>query len=421
MRFLRHTYAQVVLGILVGLALGVADPALAAAMKPFADGFVKLIKLCVGPIVFLAVVHGIVAAGDLRTAGRVGLKALLYFEALTVLAMLCGWAAGEVIRPGAGFNVDPRDLDAKAIQPFLGPPASASGDPLAIIPRSLLEPFVTGNVVQILGIAVVAGIALMAVARRAPVLVQALDGAAEWMFSLIRLVTLLAPLAAFGAISFTVGRYGLGALVPLAKLVLAYYAAAAVFVVVGLWTVLRWCGAPLGPFLRYIGDEVAIVFGTIASEAVMPRLMEKMERLGCRADVVRVVTPTAYSFNLDGTALYLVLAPLFISQACNIPLTWESKLSLFLLLMLTSKGAAGVTGGVLVTLVSTLVAHPVVPAAGLAITLGVDRFLNEGRAVLNLVGNAVAALAIARWDGALDRARMRAVLAGAAGEPAPAE
>ncbi|WP_336492630.1 cation:dicarboxylate symporter family transporter, partial [Methylobacterium nigriterrae] len=248
--------------------------------------------------------------------------------------------------------------------------------------------------------------------ERVPTLNVWLDEATQWLFSIMRMITRLAPLAAFGAIGFTVGKFGIGSLLPLMKLVASYYVALVVFVVLVLWCVLRWCGVGMVEFLRYIKEEIAIVFGTIASEAVMPRLIDKLEFLGCKPDVVRIVLPTAYSFNLDGTALYLVLAPMFIAQALNLDLSWGDKLSLFGLLLLTSKGAAGVTGGVLVTLVSTMIAHPIVPAAGIAITLGVDRFLNEGRAVLNLIGNAVATLAISRWDRSLDVERMRAVLRG---------
>ncbi len=418
-KILSHTYIQVLIGIVAGLLLGLVNPPAAVDMKAFADIFVKLIKMCIGPIVFLAIVHGINAAGNLATAGRVGIKALVYFEVLTTIAMLLGWAAGELLQPGRGINARASDLDPKAIANFLpkGPAAQGGGTMLegfaAFLPTSLLDPFVQGNVMQILFISIIAGIALLSLGERAEGVRRGVDEVMGWMFSFMGLITRLAPLAAFGAISFTIGKFGLASLLPLLKLVLAYYLAAIVFVGVFLFAILRWCGAPVGAFFRYIKDEILIVFGTIASEAVMPRLITKMEALGCDSKVVRIVMPTAYSFNLDGTALYLVLAPLFIAQAVNIDLAWQDKLSLFLILMLTSKGAAGVTGGVLVTLVTTMTAYPYVPAAGLAITLGVDRFLNEGRAVINLVGNAVAVLAVSRWDGALDQARMRAVLAGA--------
>jgi aerobic C4-dicarboxylate transport protein len=252
----------------------------------------------------------------------------------------------------------------------------------------------------------------LAIKEQVPQFNALLDQAMQWLFAVMRMITRLAPLAAFGAIGFTIGKFGLGSLLPLMKLVLAYSISVIVFAAAVLWTVLRWCGVGPLEFLRYIKEEITIVFGTVASEAVMPRLMAKLEYLGCKPEVVRIVLPTAYSFNLDGTALYLVLAPLFIAQALNLDLSWTDKLSLFVLLVLTSKGAAGVTGGVLVTLVSTMLAHPAVPAAGLAITLGVDRFLNEGRAVINLVGNAVATLAVARWDHSLDAVRMHAVLQG---------
>jgi aerobic C4-dicarboxylate transport protein len=397
LKTLSHVYVQVLIGIAAGLLLGIADPRLAVEMKPLADAFVKLIKMCVGPIVFLAVVHGITSARDLRTAGRVGLKALIYFEIITTLAMLIGWATGELLQPGAGLNVHLADL---------GPAW------MAFIPTSLVAPFVQNDIIARLGMALFSGIALLAINERVPQLNAVLDQAMQWLFGIMGMITRLAPLAAFGAIGFTVGKFGIASLLPLMKLVVAYYVGAVLFIVAILWTVLRWCGVGLVEFLRYIKEEIIIVFGTITSEAVMPRLISKLEDLGCKPDVVRIVLPTAYSFNLDGTALYLVVAPLFIAQALNLDLSWTDKLSLFLLLILTSKGAAGVTGGVLVTLVSTMIAHPVVPAAGLAITLGVDRFLNEGRAVVNLIGNAVATLAIARWDRSLDTARMHAVLQG---------
>ncbi|WP_076861018.1 cation:dicarboxylate symporter family transporter [Bradyrhizobium mercantei] len=414
-KVLAHVYVQVLIGVVAGLALGVIDPKLAVELKPLADAFVKLIKMCVGPVVFFAVVHGINSAGNLQTAGRVGLKALIYFEVMTTFAMLIGWGVGELLQPGAGLNIHPSDLDPAGISAFTGSRAAApTAGPtwMAFIPVSLFDPFVHNDIIQLLVMAVFGGIALLAVKEQVPQLNAILDQVMQWLFGIMRMVTRLAPLAAFGAIGFTVGKFGIASLLPLMKLVLAYYVGVAVFIVAVLWTVLRWCRVGLVEFLRYIREEIVIVFGTITSEAVMPRLITKLEYLGCKPDVVRIVLPTAYSFNLDGTALYLVLAPLFIAQALNLDLSWADKLSLFVLLMLTSKGAAGVTGGVLVTLVSTMLAHPIVPAAGLAITLGVDRFLNEGRAVVNLVGNAVATVAIARWDGSLNTARVRAVLEG---------
>jgi len=416
MRFLRHVYFQVLIGIAAGILLGIFAPAVAIETRPFADGFVKIIKMCIGPIVFLAIVHGINSAGDLKTAGRVGLKAFVYFEVVTTIAMLVSWSVGEVLQPGAGLHVRMADLDPAAIASLAGPAATghATGGAawLKFIPGSLFEPFVKNDVVQLLVLGILGGIALLGLNKRVPVLASGLDQATQWMFALMRMLTRLAPLAAFGAIGFTVGKFGLRSLLPLMKLVGAYYVGVALFLFLILWGVLAWCGAGLVPFLRYIKDEIAIVFGTIASEAVMPRLIVKLEHLGCRKDVVRIVLPTAYSFNLDGTALYLVLAPLFIAQALDLHVPLSQKLELFLLLLVMSKGAAGVTAGVLVTLVSTMSAHPVIPAAGLAITLGVDRFLNEGRAVINLIGNAVAGVAIARWEGVLDRDRMNSVLRG---------
>jgi aerobic C4-dicarboxylate transport protein len=411
--FRAHVYVQVVFGIIIGTILGVVAPKYAVEMKFMADIFVKLIKMCIGPLVFLAVVHGIKSAGNITTAGRVGIKAIVYFEVGTTIAMLCGWLAGEVIRPGAGLNAKISDLDPSAVTSFsAGAQQSAVGGFTNFIPHSLFQPFVQGDILQVLFIAIIAGISLLILGERGWKMADWFDQAMHLMFTFMALITRLAPFAAFGAISFTIGKFGLASLLPLAKLIISYYIAAAIFVFGVLWVVLLWCRVGLIEFFRYIMDEILIVFGTIASEAVLPRLMSKMEYLGCKDSVVRLVLPTAYSFNLDGTALYLVLAPLFIQQALNIELSWEDKLSLFFILLVTSKGAAGVTGGVLVTLVSTLVAHPIVPAAGIALTLGVDRFLNEGRAVLNLIGNAVATLAISRWDGALDEVRMRQVLSG---------
>jgi len=414
MRVFRHVYVQVLVGIALGVMLGYASPAFAVQMKVFADLFVKLVKMCVAPLVFLAIVHGIGSASGLKEAGRVGLKALFYFEVVSTLAMLCGWLAGEVIRPGAGMNVNPHDLDPRAISTLTSAAASASGDGaamvLSLVPGSLFEPLVKGDMMQILFVAILTGCVLLMLGERARAVRTLFDQGAQVVFAIMRVITAFAPLAAFGAIGFTVGKFGLAALKPLLLLVVSYYAALALFVIAVLWLVLRWCGIGLGPVLRYIQEEIFIVFGTIASESVMPRLIVKMEALGCKPSVVRLVMPTAYSFNLDGTALYLVLAPLFIAQATNIDLSWGDKLGLFALLMVMSKGAAGVTAGVLVTLVSVMTADPIVPAAGIAITLGVDRLMNEGRAVLNVIGNVVATLVICRWEGALDRPRLEDIL-----------
>jgi aerobic C4-dicarboxylate transport protein len=391
---------------------------MAVEMKFLADIFMKLIKMCIAPLVFLAVVHGICSAGNLKEAGRVGIKALIYFEVVTTLAMLCGWGAGELLHPGRGMNVTLADLDPTAIASMHGSTGgSVGGGILALIPGSLLEPLIKSDILQVLVVAILTGCVLLVLGDKTRGIRSLFDQGAQLLFGIMRIVTALAPAAAFGAISFAVAKFGLASLRPMMLLVVAYYAGAFAFLTLVLWSVLRWCGIGMWPLLRYIKEELFIVFATISSEAVMPRLITKLETIGCKPSVVRLVMPTAYSFNLDGTALYIVLAPLFIAQAMNIDLTWIDKLSLFGILLLTSKGAAGVTAGVMVTLVSTLTANPIVPAAGITIVLGVDRFMNEGRAVINAIGNVVATLAVCNWEGELDKDLVRRLIAKENGAP----
>lgn len=421
-RLFGHVYVQVLIGIFLGALLGVLSPKMAVETKFLADIFVKLIKMCIAPLVYLAVVHGICSAGNLKEAGRVGIKALLYFEVVTTAAMLCGWGVGEWLQPGSGMNVTLADLDPSAISHMHGGAVSASGGGalLGLIPGSLFEPLVKNDILQVLLVAILTGCVLLALGDKTRAIRTLFDQGAQLLFGIMRIVTAIAPLAAFGAIGFAVAKFGLASLRPMMMLVVSYYVAALVFLFLVPWTVLRWCGIGMWPLLRYIKEELFIVFATISSEAVMPRLITKLEALGCKPSVVRLVMPTAYSFNLDGTALYIVLAPLFIAQAMNIGLSWEDKLSLFCILLLTSKGAAGVTAGVMVTLVSTLTANPIIPAAGITIVLGVDRFMNEGRAVINAIGNVIATLAICRWEGVLDRDQVRRLMAEGGDCPASA-
>lgn len=416
-RRLPPLYLQVLIGIAAGVALGWAWPSAGEAMKPLGDAFIKLVRMLIAPIIFLTVTLGIARVGDLRAVGRVGLKGLLYFEAVTTLAMLIGLAVVNILRPGAGIGADPATLDpGAAARPGNGP-AGVTEFLLGIIPDSLIGAFTSGELLQVLLVAILAGIAIATMGARAGGAIRLLDGANDIMFRIIALVMRLAPIGAFGAMAFTIGRYGVGTLAQLGALMLSVYLTCALFVIVVLGGIARASGFSLFSFLRYIGAEILIVLGTSSSETALPRLMAKLEALGCAKPVVGLIVPTGYSFNLDGTSIYLTMAAVFIAQATGTELSLAQQAGLIAILLVTSKGAAGVTGSGFVTLAATLSALDTVPVAGIALILGVDRFMSEARAITNFIGNGVATVAIARWEGALDVERMRAVLAGDA--PAP--
>lgn len=416
-RRLPPLYLQVLIGIAAGVALGWAWPSVGEAMKPLGDAFIKLVRMLIAPIIFLTVTLGIARVGDLRAVGRVGLKGLLYFEAVTTLAMLIGLAVVNILRPGAGIGADPATLDpGAAARPGNGP-AGVTEFLLGIIPDSLIGAFTSGELLQVLLVAILAGIAIATMGARAGGAIRLLDGANDIMFRIIALVMRLAPIGAFGAMAFTIGRYGVGTLAQLGALMLSVYLTCALFVIVVLGGIARASGFSLFSFLRYIGAEILIVLGTSSSETALPRLMAKLEALGCAKPVVGLIVPTGYSFNLDGTSIYLTMAAVFIAQATGTELSLAQQAGLIAILLVTSKGAAGVTGSGFVTLAATLSALDTVPVAGIALILGVDRFMSEARAITNFIGNGVATVAIARWEGALDVERMRAVLAG--DEPAP--
>lgn len=416
-RRLPPLYLQVLIGIAAGVALGWASPSVGEAMKPLGDAFIKLVRMLIAPIIFLTVTLGIARVGDLRAVGRVGLKGLLYFEAVTTLAMLIGLAVVNILRPGAGIGADPATLDpGAAARPGNGP-AGVTEFLLGIIPDSLIGAFTSGELLQVLLVAILAGIAIATMGARAGGAIRLLDGANDIMFRIIALVMRLAPIGAFGAMAFTIGRYGVGTLAQLGALMLSVYLTCALFVIVVLGGIARASGFSLFSFLRYIGAEILIVLGTSSSETALPRLMAKLEALGCAKPVVGLIVPTGYSFNLDGTSIYLTMAAVFIAQATGTELSLAQQAGLIAILLVTSKGAAGVTGSGFVTLAATLSALDTVPVAGIALILGVDRFMSEARAITNFIGNGVATVAIARWEGALDVERMRAVLAGDA--PAP--
>jgi aerobic C4-dicarboxylate transport protein len=411
-RLSQSLYAQVLIAVAAGAILGHLDPALGAAMRPLGEGFIKLVKMLIAPIVFTTVVTGIAKMGDLKKIGRVGLKAILYFEVLTTLALAIGLAVGKLVRPGAGMNVNPATLDAKAIASYTtaGHSMSTADFLLNIIPKDVVDAFARGDILQVLFFSVLCGIALAALKERGTGLLHLIDGFSHVLFRIIAIIMRVAPLGAFGAMAFTVGKYGVASLLSLGKLMAAFYATAALFVIIVLGLVLRWTGLGIFRFLRYIREEIFIVLGTSSSESALPLLMGKMEKLGCSKPVVGLVVPMGYSFNLDGTSIYLTLAMLFIAQATNTPVTFGQELEILAVLLLTSKGAAAVTGGGFITLAATLSAVGNIPVAGLALLLGVDRFMSEARAITNLIGNGVAAVVVSKWERELDVERASAVL-----------
>ncbi len=413
-RFTRSLYLQVLVAVLLGALLGHFFPSKGAAMKPLGDGFIKLVKMLIAPIVFATVVHGIAKMGDLRKVGRVGLKGLLYFEGLTTIALAIGLVVAKVVHPGAGMNVNPATLDAKAVATYAqGAQQHTTVDFLMnIIPKDVADAFAKGDILQVLLFAILFGVALASLQAAGKPVVEFIEGLSAVLFKIVGYVMRLAPLGAFGAMAFTVGKYGVGTLLSLGKLMACFYATSLMFVVLMLGLVMRWCGLGIFRFLRYIKEEIFVVLGTSSSESALPLMMRKMEKLGCSKPVVGLVVPMGYSFNLDGTSIYLTLATLFVAQATNTPLSFGQELEILAVLLLTSKGAAAVTGGGFITLAATLSAVGNIPVAGLALLLGIDRFMSEARAITNLIGNGVASVAVSRWEGELDLDRARAVLDG---------
>ena len=413
MRIFKHLYAQVLLAVVFGVFVGAVWPTVGEAMKPLGDGFVRLIKAIVAPIVFLTVAGGIAHMGDMRRFGRVGGKALLYFEVVSTVALAMGIGIGLLVAPGRGFPL-PRLFDATSVEGFI---QKAQGDSLAkhllgIIPESFVGAFAGGDLLPVVFLAILVGFAIVRMGEAGRPILASVEKGSELFFAVVGIVIRLAPIGAFGAMAYTVGRFGLGALLPLGKLVATFYGSAILFVLIVLGLVARGVGFSILRFLRYIREELLIVLGTSSSESVLPALMLKAERLGADRSVVRLVVPTGYSFNLDGTNLYMTLATLFLAQATNVSLSAGALLSLLLVAMLTSKGASGVTGSGFIVLAATISVVPGIPPAALALVFAVDRFMSECRALTNTVGNGVAALAIARWEGALDMETLGRELAG---------
>ncbi len=408
-------YVQVLVAILLGVLLGWLRPEWGIQMKPLGDGFVKLIKMLIGPIVFTTVAVGIAGMKDLKKVGRVGGKAILWFEVMTTAALLIGLTMAHLVHPGAGIHASVANMDSSALDKTLAghPPAHGVIEHLlAIIPNSFVGAFVEGDVLQVLLLAVLMGSALASVGERAETVVKLLEQFSTGVFAIVGIVMRVAPLGAFGAMAFTIGKYGVGTLGNLAKLMGAFYATALLFVFIVLGAVLRSMGLSIVKLLRYLREELVIVLGTSSSESALPRLMAKLEGMGCSPSVVRLVVPTGYSFNLDGTAIYLTMAALFVAQALDVQLSPGDEVRLLLVLLLTSKGAAGVTGSGFVTLAATLASTGSVPVVGITLLIGIDRFMSEARALTNIIGNAVATIVVARWENELDLDVAKKVLNG---------
>ena len=406
-------YIQVLIAIALGVLVGVLAPRTGVALKPLGDAFIALIRMMIAPVIFCTVVHGIASMSDLGKVGRVGLKALLYFEGVSTLALGIGLVVGKVVRPGAGFDIDPGALDPKAVAAYVTRAHAEGivGHLMAIIPNTFVDAFAKGDLLQVLLIAILTGFAAARLPGVGGKVVAAIDVAGKVFFRIIGFIVQAAPLGAFGAMAFTVGAYGLGSLWNLAELIATFYAASLLFVLLVLGGIARLCGFSILRFLAYIKDELLIVLGTSSSETVLPAMMIKMERLGASRSVVGLVIPTGYSFNLDGTNIYMTLATLFLAQATNTHLTFGQELAVLGIAMLTSKGASGVTGAGFVTLAATLSIIPDIPIESLAILVGIDKFMSECRALTNLVGNGVATLVVSRWEGELDRTKLRAAMA----------
>ncbi|MBS7458093.1 dicarboxylate/amino acid:cation symporter [Coralloluteibacterium stylophorae] len=414
--FYRQLYFQVLVAIVLGATLGHFAPALAEQFKPLGDAFVKLVKMIIGPVIFLTIVTGIAGMTHLGTVGRVFGKAMAYFLFFSTLALVVGLVVAHVVQPGAGMNVNPADLDSAAVQGYVtqSHELTLTGFLLDIIPSTLIGAFVGHNILQVLFVAVLFGIALAMVGERGRPVLAFLEALTAPVFRLVHILMKAAPIGAFGAIAFTIGRYGLEVLSNLAWLVGSFYLTSLLFVLVILGLVARLCGFSVLRLIRYLKAELLLVLGTSSSESALPALMEKMEQAGCRKSVVGLVVPTGYSFNLDGTNIYMTLAALFIAQATNIELSLGQQITLLLVAMLSSKGAAGVTGAGFITLAATLSVVPDVPVAGMALILGVDRFMSECRSLTNFIGNAVACVVVSRWENALDPARLDAAMHGEA-------
>ena len=405
-------YFQVIVAIILGIILGVYQPALAESLKPLGDGFIKLVKMMIAPIIFATIVTGIAGMEDTKKVGRVGIKAILYFEVISTLALIIGLIVVNLFQPGAGMHVDPSTLDQGAVSQYV---TTAKGHGvvdffLNIIPENIVKALAEGNILQVLLFSVLFGFALSRVGDKAAPILRGIKSLEAGLFGVIRIIMKVAPIGAFGAMSFTIGKYGLGSLASLGQLMLAFYVTCILFIFIVLGGVMKLSGYSLWRLLKVIKEEILIVLGTSSSEAALPGLMEKMEKIGCSRSVVGLVVPTGYSFNLDGTSIYLTMAAVFLAQATGTPLNLSHQITLLLVLLITSKGAAGVTGSGFITLAAVLPIVGTVPVAALALILGIERFMSEARAITNLIGNSVATVVVARWENEIDRESSQAMI-----------
>ncbi|VVP35120.1 Aerobic C4-dicarboxylate transport protein [Pseudomonas fluorescens] len=404
-RWYGQLYVQVLIGIVIGAIFGYLVPDMGAKLQPFADGFIKLIKMLLAPIIFGTVVVGIAKMGSIKEVGRIGVKALIYFEILSTIALVIGLIVVNVMKPGVGMNINTATLDAGAIGKYAQVAQEQGGTVdffLNIIPGTFIDAFAKGSMLQVILLSVLMGVALVQMGEASKPLINIIDLFLQGLFKIVAMVMRLAPIGAGAGMAFTIGKYGIGTLWSLGHLLIALYATTLLFIIVVLGSIARWSGMPLMLFLRYFKDEILVTLGTCSTEAVLPRMMVKLEKLGCKKSVVGMVLPTGYTFNADGTCIYLTMAAIFVAQATNTPLTLMDQAVLLGVMLLTSKGSAGVAGAGFVTLAATLTTIHTIPLVGLVLLLGIDRFLNEARAVTNLIGNGIGTIAIAKWDGSFD-------------------
>jgi len=411
--FYRTLWGQVLIGVAVAIVLGYVRPATGIAMKPLGDAFIRLITMIIALIIFCTVVTGIAGMEDMKKVGRVGGKALLYFEVVSTLALVIGLVVANLVPTGAGFNAAPASLNAKAVAGYAGAAKAQSVTEflMHIIPTTMVDAFARGDILEVLLVAVLFGFALGRVGRRYRSVVDLFDGLTHTMFGVVDIVMLFAPIGAFGAMAFTVGNYGIASLGPLAKLIGTFWITSILFVLIVMGGIAWATGFNIIKFLSYIKEEIVLVLATSSSETALPTLMEKMEKLGCSKSLVGLVVPTGYTFNTDGSSLYMTLAALFVAQATNTPLTLRQQLTILAVAVLTSKGASGVQGAAFIALVGTLTVIPSIPVAGMALILGIDRFMSMCRASVNMIGNGVATVVVARWERELDRKRLERALA----------
>ena len=411
-KFFKGLYVQVIIAILIGILLGYLYPSFAVQLKPFGDGFIKLVKMMIGPVIFCTIVTGIAGMQDTKKVGRVGIKALIYFEIVSTLALIIGLIVVNILKPGVGMNVNPASLDPKAVESYLSHSKSMNIQDFVmhIIPDNIVNALSNGDLLQILLFSVLFGFALSKIGEKAKPVLAVIKSTETGLFAVIKIIMRVAPLGALGAMSFTIGKYGLASLQSLGQLMLSFYITCILFIIIILGGILKLAGFNLFKLLAYIKEELLIVLGTSSSEAALPTLMQKLEKAGCSEPVVGLVVPTGYSFNLDGTSIYLTMAAVFLAQATNTHLDISHQISLLLVLLLTSKGAAGVTGSGFITLAAVLPLSGGIPVAAIALILGIDRFMSEGRAITNIIGNAIATVVVAKSENEIDMIKARELI-----------